>query len=47
MREIDSIAYIRYASEYHDFRTLDEFTAELDELKSRVRNLPNQRDLFE
>jgi transcriptional repressor NrdR len=47
LREIDGIAYIRYASEYHDFRTLDEFTAEVNELKARVRNLPNQRDLFE
>ena len=47
LREIDGIAYIRYASEYHDFRTLDEFTAELDELKARVPNLPNQQDLFE
>jgi transcriptional repressor NrdR len=46
LREIDGIAYIRYASEYHDFRTLEQFAAELSDLQSRVRNLPNQRDLF-
>jgi transcriptional repressor NrdR len=46
LRELDPIAYIRYASEYHDFRTLDEFSEELAELKSRARNLPNQQDLF-
>jgi transcriptional repressor NrdR len=46
LREIDDIAYIRYASEYYDFRTLDQFAQELTDLRSRVRNLPNQRDLF-
>lgn len=46
LREIDPIAYIRYASEYYDFRTLDEFTEELADLKNRARNLPNQRELF-
>jgi transcriptional repressor NrdR len=47
LREIDGIAYIRYASEHHDFRTLDEFAEELTELQARVPNLPNQRVLFE
>ncbi len=46
LREIDQIAYIRYASEYHEFRTLDEFAEELSELKARPKNLPNQRGLF-
>ncbi len=47
LREVDPIAYIRYASEYYDFRTLDEFSEELTDLKSRARNLPNQQKLFE
>jgi transcriptional repressor NrdR len=46
LREIDSIAYIRYASEYYDFRTLNEFAEELSDLQSRPRSLPNQHDLF-
>jgi transcriptional repressor NrdR len=46
LREVDPIAYIRYASEYYDFRTLDDFSQELSELKSRAPNLPNQQDLF-
>ncbi|MHC4108103.1 MAG: transcriptional regulator NrdR, partial [Planctomycetota bacterium] len=29
LRALDQIAYIRYASEYYDFRTLDDFAAEL------------------
>lgn len=47
LREIDPIAYIRYASEYYDFRTLDEFTEELTDLKSRIRDVPNQQPLFD
>ena len=46
LREIDEIAYIRYASEYYEFRTLDEFAEELRDLKARPKNLPNQRGLF-
>jgi transcriptional repressor NrdR len=46
LREIDPIAYIRYASEYHDFRNLEEFAEELSDLRSRPPNLPNQQDLF-
>ena len=46
LRDLDQIAYIRYASEYHEFGSLDEFLAELTELRERPRNLPNQHDLF-
>jgi transcriptional repressor NrdR len=47
LREVDRIAYIRYVSEYHDFRSLDEFERELSDLQARVPELPNQRPLFE
>ena len=46
LREVDEIAYIRYASEYRDFRTLDELAEELRDLKARPKNLPNQQGLF-
>ncbi len=46
LREVDEIAYIRYASEYYNFRTLDELAEELRDLKSRPKNLPNQQGLF-
>ena len=46
LRELDDIAYIRYASEYYEFRSLDDLDEELRELRSRVRDLPNQRPLF-
>ncbi len=46
LREIDDIAYIRYASEYYEFRSLDDFSQELSSLKSRQKHLPNQTELF-
>jgi len=46
LRELDPIAYLRYASEYYAFATLDELAEELSDLQSRVRNLPNQQELF-
>jgi len=46
LRGVDQIAYIRYASEYYEFRTLDDFAHELAELKQRPLDLPNQTQLF-
>lgn len=46
LRAIDEIAYIRYASEYYEFRTLDDFATELGQMQSRVRDVPNQGNLF-
>lgn len=46
LRDLDQIAYIRYASEYYNFRTLEEFAQELTQLQSRPPNLPNQERLF-
>ncbi|MBG80949.1 MAG: transcriptional regulator NrdR [Phycisphaerae bacterium] len=47
LREIDDIAYIRYASEYHSFRTIDEFVEEVTDLKGRTRDSKGQDRLFE
>jgi transcriptional repressor NrdR len=46
IREIDQIAYIRFASEYYNFRSLDDITDEVSVLKSRPVELPNQEPLF-
>ncbi len=46
LREIDEIAYIRYASEYYRFGTLEEFVEELSDLQSRTKGVPNQQELF-
>jgi transcriptional repressor NrdR len=47
LRELDPIAYIRFASEHYDFKTLADLEQELDELRQRPANLPNQARLFD
>lgn len=47
LRQIDEIAYIRYASEYYEFKTLSDLAHELSDLQSRPRDVPNQQPLFE
>lgn len=45
LRELDPIAYLRFASEYYAFNLADMET-EILELKDRARHLPNQPRLF-
>ena len=47
LRQLDNIAYIRYASVYYQFESLDEFQRELTDLQARPRDLPNQARLFQ
>ena len=47
LREIDDIAYLRYASEYYRFGTLEEFVEELSDLQARTKGVPNQQELFD
>jgi transcriptional repressor NrdR len=46
LRNLDHIAYIRYASEYYAFRSLEDFNKELADLQNRSIDLPNQTRLF-
>ena len=43
---LDPVAYIRYASEYHSFRTIEDFRAELAELEGRPQPPADQLRLF-
>ena len=47
LRGIDPIAYIRYASEYHEFRNLDELIEEAQSMQASPPQVASQRDLFE
>lgn len=47
LRDIDEVAYIRFASEYHRFKDLGEMEQELAELRGRVKDVKNQQKLFE
>jgi transcriptional repressor NrdR len=47
LRDVDEVAYLRFAIEYQNLATLDDLSEELSDLKARPRNLPNQRSLFQ
>ena len=47
LRDLDDIAYVRFASEYYQFRNVGEILAQLEELNSRVRDVKDQQRLFE
>jgi transcriptional repressor NrdR len=46
LRELDQIAYIRYASEHEQFRNVEDIAEAVDELRQRPPTLPNQEPLF-
>lgn len=40
LRQLDEVAYVRYASVYHRFQDVDEFREEIDQLSDRRRRDP-------
>lgn len=46
LRNLDEVAYIRFASEYHRFKDLGEMAQEMAELKERVKDVKEQAKLF-
>lgn len=46
LRDLDEVAYIRFASEYHQFRNVDELRRELDELARHTKDVKDQKPLF-
>lgn len=47
LRNLDEVAYVRYASEYFQFQSVGEFERELKELQQRPREVKNQQRLFQ
>lgn len=47
LKELDEIAYVRFASEYYEFRNVGDLMRQLEELSERVRDVKDQRPLFE
>ena len=47
LRHLDEIAYVRFASEYYQFRNVGEILSQLEELNEQVRDVKNQQRLFE
>ncbi len=46
LRDMDEVAYIRYASEYHQFNSAGEIIEEIKDLDSRVKDVKDQAKLF-
>jgi len=47
LRDIDDIAYVRFASEYYEFRNVGDILAKLEELNERTKDVKDQQPLFE
>lgn len=46
LRDLDEVAYIRFASEYYRFRTVEDILDELKSLNERPKDVKNQTGLF-
>jgi len=46
LRELDPVAYVRFASEYYRFENVGEIEREIAELRDRPPRSPHQSDLF-
>lgn len=46
LRDIDEVAYIRFASEYYQFKSVDELKRQLELLDGRVKDVKDQQKLF-
>jgi transcriptional repressor NrdR len=47
LRALDDIAYIRFASEHEDFRTIEDIAAEVKAVQESPKDVKDQRQLFE
>ena len=47
LRDLDKVAYVRYASVYYEFADLEQFITEAQELMERPAEEPGQPKLFE
>jgi len=46
LRDLDEVAYIRFASEYYKFKSVDEIKRQLELLDGRAREVKDQQKLF-
>jgi transcriptional repressor NrdR len=46
LKELDPVAYVRFASEYYKYKSIAEFVEELRELDQRVKDVKDQQRLF-
>ncbi len=46
LKDLDEVAYIRFASEYRKFKSVDDLLVELAQLQNRVKDVKDQQKLF-
>jgi transcriptional repressor NrdR len=46
LRDVDEVAYIRFASEYLKFKNVDDIMAQLEAMNNRVKDVKEQQKLF-
>lgn len=46
LKDLDEIAYVRFASEYFQFRNVGDIMAQLEELSQRVKDVKEQQRMF-
>lgn len=46
LKDLDEVAYIRFASEYHQFQNVGEIMDEIETLNDRVKDVKQQQSLF-
>lgn len=46
LKDLDEIAYVRFASEYYQFKNVGDILSQLEELSSRVKDVKDQQKLF-
>ncbi|MEM1423797.1 MAG: transcriptional regulator NrdR [Planctomycetota bacterium] len=46
LRDLDEIAYVRFASEYYQFKNVGDILEELETISQRVKDVKEQRPLF-
>lgn len=47
LRHLDEVAFVRFASEHHQFQSAGEIAQQVKELDERPRDVKNQRPLFD
>ena len=46
LRHLDEVAFVRFASEYYQFRSVGDIMKQLEDLSARVRDVKDQQPLF-
>ena len=46
LKNLDEIAYVRFASEYYKFRNVEDIMQQLEALSGRIKDVKEQQKLF-